>query len=157
MSERDQTTINGPLPWYFPVHATPAPPAAETRVPTAPTGDDYTGSTTYDELKVAFLPAGPAPDAERSSAGPRIIAAAEAFAGAYREDPRSQQRWAEAAPARVRSHFLAIRDNTPGARPRDAVNPVPYHHDPDIPTLSDLSADLQDLLASAWPVWDRGC
>ncbi len=83
-----------------------------------------------------------------------ILAAAEAYAREYRDDPKALQRWAEAAPPPVRALFLAIRENTPGARPRDPANAGPYRYNPEIPRLSDFSAELRALLELSWPVWE---
>jgi hypothetical protein len=120
-----------------------------------------------DELAAAFRPAGPSSDpaspadlespAQRRSAGAPgqqpMIAAADAYAQRYRDDPQAQRRWAEATPAPVRTFFLAIRENTPGGRVRAATD-GPYRYDPAIPQLGELSAPLQHLLAKSWPVWD---
>ncbi len=114
--------------------------------------DDVTLPDLDDELRSVFLRGTPSgsPRSEQST----MLVSAEAYAKQYRDNPRAQQQWAEAAPAVVRAYFQAIRANTPGAKPRDPATPEPYRRNPDVPQLSDLSPELQRLLALSWPVWD---
>jgi hypothetical protein len=79
-----------------------------------------------------------------------IVRRAEQFARESRADGAAQRNWARSCPEPVRAFFLAIRANTPGAY-REVV---PTPHDPNRPTLGDLSQQLQDMLQTyCWPEW----
>jgi hypothetical protein len=115
-----------------------------------------------DELRAAFAPAGPSRKSSGSAPADHndhpgqdsILRAAEAYATRFREQQKYQRYWAEGAPVTVRALFRAIRENTPSGRVRDSATAGPYRHDPTLPQLTDLSADLRTLLDISWPVWD---
>jgi hypothetical protein len=80
---------------------------------------------------------------------------AEASAQALAGDPDGQLRWAKERRERDKQVFLLIRANTPKVEtyaPEERAYLT--RRDPDLPSLFELSPDLQKLLQVAFPEWE---